>query len=38
MWIRTKEEPGSVQLVAIHPQLGKQQVKFEIAPASPEVV
>jgi beta-galactosidase len=37
IWIRAKEEPGSVKLTAIHPQLGKQQVQLEIVVAPPEV-
>jgi beta-galactosidase len=38
VWVRTKEQPGTVRLTAIHPRLGKQQVEFEIAPARPEMV
>lgn len=38
VWIRAKEESGKVRLTAIHPQLGKQQVEFEIANAPAEVV
>jgi beta-galactosidase len=38
VWIRAKEQPGIMQLTAIHPQLGKQQVKIEILPSPPEVV
>jgi beta-galactosidase len=38
VWIRAKEQPGTVKLTATHPRLGKQQVSFEIAAASPESV
>jgi beta-galactosidase len=38
VWIRAKEEPGTVQLIAIHPQLGKQQIEFEIGKAPRELV
>ena len=37
IWIRAKEQAGTVTLTATHPQLGKQQLQFEIAPAAPEV-
>jgi beta-galactosidase len=37
IWIRSKEQPGTVLLTATHPQLGTQQLRFEIAPAPPEV-
>lgn len=36
IWIRAKEEPGTVRLVGRHPVLGKLEVQFEIAPAPPE--
>jgi beta-galactosidase len=38
IWIRAKEQAGTVRLTATHPQLGAREVRFEIAPASPEVV
>ena len=38
IWIRAKEQPGTVLLTATHPQLGVQKVTFEIAPAPPEFV
>ncbi len=38
VWIRAKEQTGSVRLTATHPVLGKQQVEFEIAAAAPEAV
>ena len=38
VWVRTKEQPGTARLTAVHPRLGKQRVEFEIAPASPEMV
>ena len=30
VWIRAQEQPGKVTLTATHPQLGKQQVQFEL--------
>ena len=36
IWIRAQEQPGTVKLTATHPQLGKQQVQFELTAASPE--
>jgi beta-galactosidase len=38
VWIRAKEEPGTVRLTAIHPQLGKQQIEIVVTPAAPEAV
>jgi beta-galactosidase len=38
VWIRAKEEPGEVRLTATHPQLGPQQVRFEIAVTSAEEI
>jgi beta-galactosidase len=38
VWIRAKEQPGSVKLTATHPWLGKQEVHLEIAAAPPEAV
>jgi beta-galactosidase len=37
IWIRAKEEPGTVRLIAIHPQLGKQQIEVAITPADREI-
>jgi beta-galactosidase len=37
IWVRAKERAGTVTLTATHPQLGKQQLQFEIAAAAPEV-
>jgi beta-galactosidase len=37
IWIRAKEQPGTVVLTATHPQLGTQLLRFEISPAPPEV-
>jgi len=37
IWVRAKEQAGTVTLTATHPQLGKQQLQFEIAAAAPEV-
>ena len=36
IWIRAKEQAGTVRLTATHPVLGKQQVEFEITAAAPE--
>jgi beta-galactosidase len=36
VWIRAKEEPGTVKLTATHPILGQQQIQIELAAASPE--
>ena len=38
IWIRAKEEPGTVRLTGIHPVLGKDQIEIEIAAAVPERV
>jgi beta-galactosidase len=38
VWIRAKEQPGTVRLTATHPVLGKQVVEFEIGVATPESV
>ena len=38
VWIRAKEQAGTVRLTAIHPVLGKQQVVFEIGSAPAEAV
>jgi beta-galactosidase len=37
IWIRAKEQPGTVKLTATHPQLGVQQLQFEIVAAPPEI-
>jgi beta-galactosidase len=37
IWIRAKEQPGTVKLTATHPQLGAQHLQLEIASASPEL-
>ncbi len=38
VWIRAKEQAGTVRLTATHPVLGKLQVEFEIGAAAPEAV
>ncbi len=38
VWVRAKEQAGTVRLTATHPVLGKQQMEFEIAAAPAEVV
>ena len=38
IWIRAKEQAGTVRLTATHPMLGKQVVDFAIAAAVPEAV
>jgi beta-galactosidase len=37
IWIRAKEQPGTVKLTATHPNLGAQHLQFEIAPTPPEI-
>jgi beta-galactosidase len=36
IWIRAKEQAGSVQLTATHPVLGVQKVQFELVNVAPE--
>jgi beta-galactosidase len=36
IWIRAKEQPGTVRLTATHPVLGAQQVQFELVSVAPE--
>jgi len=36
VWIRSKQEPGTVRLIATHPYLGRQQVQFELVATPPE--
>ncbi len=36
IWIRAKEQPGTVKFTATHPVLGKQQVQLEIVAAPAE--
>ncbi|MGB7848293.1 MAG: glycoside hydrolase family 2 TIM barrel-domain containing protein [Candidatus Acidiferrum sp.] len=36
VWIRAKEQGGTVRLTATHPVLGAQQVLFELVPVAPE--
>jgi beta-galactosidase len=38
VWLRAKEYAGRVRLTALHPTLGKREVDFEIAAATPEIV
>ncbi|MGC1463319.1 MAG: glycoside hydrolase family 2 TIM barrel-domain containing protein [Terracidiphilus sp.] len=38
IWIRAFEMAGKAQLIAIHPNLGMQQIEIEIAAAQPEIV
>jgi beta-galactosidase len=38
VWIRAKEQPGTVKLTATHPWLGKQELRIEITAAPPEAV
>jgi beta-galactosidase len=38
IWVRAKELPGTARLTATHPQLGAQQLSFEVAAAPPETV
>jgi beta-galactosidase len=36
VWIRAKQEPGTVKLTATHPILGKQEIQIVIAPGEAE--
>jgi beta-galactosidase len=36
VWIRAQEKPGKVRFTAHHPNLGSQQIEFEITPTPPE--
>src|SRR5215831_12001749 len=36
VWIRAKEQPGTVRLTANHPVLGTQQIHIELTAAAPE--
>jgi beta-galactosidase len=36
VWIRSQQQPGSVQLTAKHPRLGEQRVVFTLTAAEPE--
>jgi len=36
VWIRAKEQPGTVRLTASHPVLGTQQIQIELATVAPE--
>jgi beta-galactosidase len=38
IWVRAKEEAGTVRLIATHPRLGKQQVEFEVTSVDAETV
>ena len=38
IWIRAKEQAGTVRLIGIHPKLGKQQLEFQIAAVAAEGV
>jgi beta-galactosidase len=38
IWIRAKEEAGTVQLTATHPVLGSKKIQIELTAAAPETV
>jgi beta-galactosidase len=38
VWIRTKEQAGTVRLRATHPRLGRQELQLDAAPALPEAL
>jgi beta-galactosidase len=38
IWVRAKEQPGTVRLTATHPVLGAQHVQIELTAAPPETV
>jgi beta-galactosidase len=37
IWIRAKEQPGTVRLTATHPILGAQKIQLELVAVAPEV-
>jgi beta-galactosidase len=37
VWIRTKEQAGTVRLTATHPRLGPQELQFQISEAPVEI-
>jgi beta-galactosidase len=37
VWIRAREQPGTVRLTATHPRLGAQTVQIKISSAAPEL-
>src|ERR1700677_2854988 len=37
IWIRAKEQAGTVTLTATHPHLGKQQIQFQLDAVAPEL-
>jgi beta-galactosidase len=36
VWIRSRQQAGTVQLTARHPRLGEQKVSFTLTAATPE--
>ena len=38
VWIRAKESPGTIRLVARHPYLGTKTVEITVRPVEPEGV
>ncbi len=38
IWVRAKEQAGTVRLTAVHPVLGTQRVQIELRAAAPETV
>jgi beta-galactosidase len=36
IWIRSQQQPGTVQLIARHPRLGEQRATFTLTAAPPE--
>ncbi|MGB2634645.1 MAG: glycoside hydrolase family 2 TIM barrel-domain containing protein [Candidatus Acidiferrum sp.] len=38
IWVRAKEQAGTVRLTAVHPVLGTQRVQIELMAAAPETV
>ena len=37
VWIRAREQPGTVRIKATHPRLGERQAVIEIVAAPPEL-
>ncbi len=38
VWIRAKQQPGTVRLTATHPRLGTQTIQITLTPAPPEAI
>jgi beta-galactosidase len=38
VWVRAKQQPGTVRLTAVHPRLGTQTIQITLTPAPPEAI